>query len=88
MVCAATGGPQKYTGKDMKESHKNMKITEKEWIHSVKLLKATLDKFSVPVKEQNEVVNIVQSLKADIVTQWNKFGLEYLDLNTKFIQII
>lgn len=68
LVCMACGGPQKYSGKDMKEAHKNMKITEKEWSQFVKLFKATLDKFSVPVKEQTELVNIVASLKADIVT--------------------
>ena len=27
MVCWATGGPQKYTGRSMYESHKDMKIT-------------------------------------------------------------
>ena len=29
MVCWATGGPQKYTGKSMTESHKDLKITSK-----------------------------------------------------------
>jgi len=28
MVCWATGGPQKYTGRAMSESHKHLKITE------------------------------------------------------------
>ena len=31
MVCWATGGPQKYTGRSMYESHKDMKITGPEW---------------------------------------------------------
>src|SRR5262245_49811503 len=31
MVCWATGGPQKYTGRSMSESHKHLKITESEW---------------------------------------------------------
>jgi hypothetical protein len=31
MVCWATGGPQKYTGKSMADSHKNLKITGTEW---------------------------------------------------------
>src|ERR1700721_3445827 len=30
MVCWATGGPQKYTGKSMAESHKELKITSRE----------------------------------------------------------
>jgi hemoglobin len=28
MVCWAAGGPQKYTGRSMSESHKDLKITE------------------------------------------------------------
>ena len=31
MVCWAMGGPQKYTGRAMGESHKHLKITEGEW---------------------------------------------------------
>jgi len=68
LVCQVTGGPQKYTGKGMKESHKDMKITDKEWYQFVALFKQTLDKFKVPLQEQTELVNIVASLKGDIVT--------------------
>ena len=31
MVCWATGGPQKYTGRSMKDSHQNLMITATEW---------------------------------------------------------
>src|SRR5438270_7373220 len=31
MVCWATGGPQKYTGKSMVDSHAQLKITSTEW---------------------------------------------------------
>jgi truncated hemoglobin YjbI len=31
MVCWATGGPQKYTGRSMKESHQHLMITAAEW---------------------------------------------------------
>jgi hemoglobin len=31
MVCGATGGPQKYTGKSMADSHSHLKITAVEW---------------------------------------------------------
>ena len=31
MVCWASGGPQKYTGKTMYDSHAHLKITEPEW---------------------------------------------------------
>src|SRR5918912_4528668 len=32
MVCGATGGPQRYTGRAMAESHRHLKITETEWV--------------------------------------------------------
>ena len=31
MVCWATGGPQKYTGRSMKETHQHLMITAAEW---------------------------------------------------------
>jgi len=31
MVCWASGGPQKYTGKPMADSHAHLKITGQEW---------------------------------------------------------
>jgi hemoglobin len=31
IVCQATGGPQVYTGRSMKESHQHLQITEGEW---------------------------------------------------------
>jgi hemoglobin len=66
-LCFATGGPCVYTGRDMKTSHAGLGITEKDWDVSVKLLIATLDKFSVPAKEKDEVLTTVSTLKKDIV---------------------
>jgi hemoglobin len=65
-LCVATGGPCTYSGRDMKTSHTGLKITEEDWNSSVKGLTATLDKFNVPAKEKNEVLNAVAGLKADI----------------------
>lgn len=66
-VGMATGGPQKYTGKSMKDVHKGMKITRDEFNALVADLRATLDKFKVPAKEQEELLKIVRSTYADIV---------------------
>jgi hemoglobin len=68
MVGWAAGGPQKYTGRSMADSHVNLKITEPEWIAFCKDFQDTLDKFSVPAKEQGELFAIVQSTKCDIVS--------------------
>ena len=66
-LCAATGGPCVYVGRDMKTSHAGLGITEKDWDASVKHLVATLDKFNVPAKEREEVLAAVGGLKKDIV---------------------
>ncbi len=67
MVCWATGGPQNYTGKSMAESHSHLKITSTEWDAFLDDFQQTLNKFAVPVEEQNELKAIVDSTRADIV---------------------
>jgi len=67
MVCWATGGPQKYTGRAMKESHKDLKITESEWAALCKDFDDTMAKFNVPEAESQELFAIVESTKGDIV---------------------
>jgi hemoglobin len=67
MVCQASGGPEKYTGRGMKESHQHLNITEKEWQAMLVDFKRVLDKFKVPGQEQKELIAIVESTKKDIV---------------------
>ena len=66
-LCASSGGPMYYTGRDMKVSHKVMKISEADWTAFLGHANATLDAFKVPPTERSEVVAFVQSLKKDIV---------------------
>ena len=67
MVCGAAGGPQKYTGKSMADSHAHLKITGEEWESFLDDFQQTLDKFAVPAAEQAELKAIVNSTRADIV---------------------
>ncbi len=67
MVCWATGGPQRYTGRSMLDSHRDLAITEGEWQVFLGDFKATLDRFAVPAAEQAELFAIVESTKKDIV---------------------
>jgi hemoglobin len=69
MVCWAAGGPQKYTGKSMADSHAHLKITGKEWEAFLDDLQQTLDKFSVPAEEQAELKALVNSTRSDIVVE-------------------
>ena len=48
MVGGATGGPQKYTGRSMRDLHVDLKITEGEWVAFCKDFQDTLDKFKLP----------------------------------------
>jgi hemoglobin len=51
----------------MKDSHRHLNITEKEWAAMVADFKKSLSKFKVPEKEQGDLVSIVESTKGDIV---------------------
>jgi truncated hemoglobin YjbI len=44
-LCNVTGGPMVYTGRDMKTSHKGMRIDEQDWKAFVGHVNATLDHF-------------------------------------------
>lgn len=67
LVCDVTGGPCKYSGRTMREAHQHLNITETQWAAMVADFRATLDKFGVPHKEQEELIAIVGSTKNDIV---------------------
>jgi hemoglobin len=67
MVCGATGGPQRYTGRTMKDSHQALMITSDEWQAFLDDFQQTMDKFGVPQTEQEELKAIVDSTRADIV---------------------
>ena len=66
-LCASAGGPLYYVGRDMKTSHKGMRISEADWQAFLGHLEATLNKFQVPATERAEVLAFVESTKADIL---------------------
>lgn len=66
-VCMATGGPCKYTGRDMASSHAGMDLVDEEFTALVENLAMALDKFKVPDKEKGELLGALGPLKPDIV---------------------
>lgn len=66
-VSAATGGPVKYTGRGMRETHDRMGVTAGEFDALVADLVTTLNQFKVPAAEQQELLSILGSLRGDIV---------------------
>jgi hemoglobin len=57
----------KYKGKNMKNAHKNMGVTEGEFNALVENLVKTLDEFKVPEKEKGELLALLGPMKKDIV---------------------
>lgn len=68
-ICDATGGPCAYVGRDMKTTHKGMKITEGEWDATVEALVKALDKNNAPAGAKSALLGTLGSMKADIVGQ-------------------
>ncbi|MGQ0429247.1 MAG: group I truncated hemoglobin [Gammaproteobacteria bacterium] len=63
----ASGGPQVYTGRDMKAAHAGMGIDEAAFNALVEDLVKALDKFAVPQQEKDELLGLLGPMKGDIV---------------------
>ena len=68
-LALATGGPAVYEGKEMKQAHEGMRISNPEFDAALGDLKATLDKLSVATPEQKELLAVVESVRPMIVEQ-------------------
>ena len=68
-ICAGTGGPCSYTGRDMQSAHKGMNISDAEFGALVEDLVTTLDKFKVPAKEKQDLLAVLGPMKPAIVGQ-------------------
>lgn len=66
-VCEATAGPCTYMGRDMRETHKGMGVTTGEFDALVEDLVSTLDRFSVPPPEREELLGLLGPMKTDVV---------------------
>ena len=66
-VCEATGGPCTYSARDMRTTHDGMAVTAGEFDALVADLVATLDRFSVPQAEKNELLSALAPMRGDIV---------------------
>lgn len=66
-VAEATGGPIRYSGRSMPETHLGMQVTAGEFDALVEDLVATLNQFGVPGAEQAELLGVLGPLRGDIV---------------------
>jgi hemoglobin len=69
LICEASGGPCKYTGRDMKSAHTGRNISEAQFNALVEDLVKSLDKFKVPGREQGELLGALAAMKGDIINR-------------------
>lgn len=63
----AFGGPNNYSGKDMREAHKHMSLTEDHFNAVAENLVATLQELNVPADIIDGIVAICLSVKDDVL---------------------
>ncbi|TKK67958.1 group 1 truncated hemoglobin [Ilyomonas limi] len=66
-LCAGSGGMEKYTGRDMVETHKGMNISETEYIAAIDDIMKTLQKHNIDRDTQKDILFISYSLKNQII---------------------
>jgi hemoglobin len=66
-ICEASGGPCKYTGKDMKSAHMGMGVSGADFSALVEDLVGALDKFNVGQHEKDQLLGALGPMKNDIV---------------------
>lgn len=62
-----SGGPQRYTGRDMKSAHRGMNISPAEYMAATDDIIAALTEVGVDEQTRKDVLAIVWSLKPDII---------------------
>ena len=65
----AFGGPNSYTGKDMREAHAKMNLNEDHFIAVAECLVGTLEELNVPQEHIDTIVGICVSVKPDVLNQ-------------------
>jgi hemoglobin len=66
-MCALSGGPCQYIGRDMKTSHRGLGITNSDWEANMKASEAALVKNGVGEAERAEFLALFERYRDDIV---------------------
>lgn len=66
-ICEASGGPCRYSGKDMKSAHMGMGVSGADFDALVQDLVGALDKFKVGPREKDQLLGALGPMKGDIV---------------------
>lgn len=63
------GGPNRYSGKDLREGHKHMALTEEHFNAVIENLASTLQELGVAQEDINEIAAIAGSVKDDVLNR-------------------
>ncbi|MBC6907246.1 group 1 truncated hemoglobin [Saccharophagus sp. K07] len=63
------GGPNHYSGKDLREGHKHMALTEIHFDAVIENLAATLQELGVAAEDIQEIAAIANSVKNDVLNR-------------------
>ena len=66
-IITGTGGPEVYTGQDMRSTHSGMNIDEAELLAVMSDIMDALDKNGVGQREKEEVLYVLFSMKEEIL---------------------
>lgn len=65
--CMGCGGPESYTGRDMRTAHTGLNINEQEFVAAIDDILAALDAQHVGAQERQEILATLYSLKNEVV---------------------
>jgi len=66
-MCVGCGGPETYTGREMREVHKGMNISEQEFVAVLDDILAALEKNAVAPGDRDQILAMLYGLKGQIV---------------------
>jgi transcriptional regulator with GAF, ATPase, and Fis domain/truncated hemoglobin YjbI len=67
-LSSVSGGPAKYSGRDMKSAHRHLGITPADWDAFRGHLRATLVSLAVAPRERQEITDLAEGLRSEIVS--------------------
>jgi hemoglobin len=68
-LCEASGGPCRYVGRSMQDTHRGLAITDAQFDRFVSHLLAVLDEAAVPAPTQQALLALLSPMRPDIVGQ-------------------
>lgn len=66
-LCLIMGGPVNYSGRDLRQAHRKLNITEEDFELAADLLEETLEEADVTDEDIETIMKVIRSTKPDIV---------------------